>query len=234
VSQSEEDAMTKRGLALAFTLAVVSGGLGCGYAEQGVVDQYFRATNAKEAQTVAGFALVGFDQKADKWSIESVDPATSTPAKLPDLEKKVQEADAAVAANVKAAKAYSMDHADKIDEVRSLQQKKGSKIPPNLTAVAAEWDKFNQNDRSLKKALAEAREAVQKEKDAVVLSVTERSDDVSTLQGNEVNKKVSLLVTIAGQAKNYVMTLRKYELHEEGKTQNRLSRWIVAGLEPKG
>jgi hypothetical protein len=224
--------MSKRGVALSFTLAVAVAGLACGHAEQQLVDQYFGATNTKDVQTVGGFALVGFDQKADKWSIESVDPESRVPARLPDLDKQVQAADAAVNANVKAAKAYSMDHFKEVDQIREIENKRG-KVPASLAVPAAEWNKFNQNDRSLKKALGEAKEAAQKEKNAVVLSLVGSSEDISGLTGDEIDKKVNLLVTIAGTAKPYTMTLKRYELHDEGKSNNRMSRWIVAAIEPK-
>ena len=224
--------MSERRLALTVILGLALTGLACGHSEQQLVDRYFTATNGKDAQTLGGFALVGFDQKADKWSIDTVDPEVRTPAKLAELDKAVQAADAAVSANVKAAKAYSMDHFKEVDQIREIQGKKG-KIPPALAATAAEWDKYNQNDRALKRALSDAREAAQKEKDAVVLSLVERSDDVTGLVGDELERKVNLDVTVGGVAKKYTMTLRKYELHEDGKTNVRMSRWIVAGLGPK-
>jgi hypothetical protein len=223
--------MSVRRPALTVILALAALGLACGRSEQQIVDRYFTAANTKDAQTMGGFALVGFDQKADKWSIDGVDPEVKTPAKLADLDKAVQAADAAVNANIKAAKGYSMDHFKEVDQIREIQGKRG-KIPANLSAIATEWDKFNQNDRTLKRALADAREAAQKEKDAVLLSLVERSEDVSGLVGDQLERKVNLDVTVGGEAKKYTMTLRKYELHEDGKS-NRMSRWIVAGMAPK-
>lgn len=224
--------MSVRGLALLVILVLALGGLACSNPAHQVVDQYFRAINAKDSQTVGGFSLVGFDKKADKWSVDSTEPEVRTPAKLPDLDKKVQDAEAAVAANTKAARGYSMDHVNEVDQIREIQKKRG-KIPANLTKVADEWDKFTQKDRELKKAVAEAREAQQKEKSAVTLSLVERNDDVAGLSGDELDVKVNLSITVDGQAKPYGMTLRKYEMHDAGKP-NRMSRWIVAALAPKG
>ncbi|HWX24265.1 MAG TPA: hypothetical protein VN083_04450 [Vicinamibacteria bacterium] len=224
--------MSERGLVLSVILALAVGSLACGHSESQIVDQYFQAATAKDSQTVGSFALVGFDQKAEKWTIDKVEPEAKSPARLPELTKKLQDAEAAVAANTKAARGYSIEHVNEVDQIREIQKKRG-KIPASLSAPAAEWEKFTQKDRDFKRAAAEAREALQKEKDAVALSLIERNDDLTGLTGDELDKKVDLVVTIAGQPKNYAMTLRKYELHEEGKTNNRMSRWIVAALEPR-
>jgi hypothetical protein len=225
--------MSRRRLVLSIVPALATLAFGCGGSEKQIVDQYFRAVVAKDSQTVSGFALVGFEKKVEKWSVDKVGDEAKTPARLPDLEKKVQEAEAAVAANQKAARAYSIDHVNEVTEIREVE-KKGGKIPPKLTAQAAEWDKFGQTDRELKRTAAEAREALQKEKDAVALSVVERNDDLNGLKGDELNKNLDLTLTIDGQPKAYGMTLRRYELKDEGKTTARMSRWIVAALTPKG
>jgi hypothetical protein len=47
-----------------------------------------------------------------------------------------------------------------------------------------------------------------------------------------LSKDVDLNLTIGGQVKPYVMTLRKYEL--TGGTGRMVSRWVVQSLTPKG
>ncbi len=49
-----------------------------------------------------------------------------------------------------------------------------------------------------------------------------------------LEKKVDLDLTIKGQTKPYVMTLRKYELSSGEKGPKVMNRWIVYTLTPKG
>ncbi len=92
-------------------------------------------------------------------------------------------------------------------EVRS----KGGKMPADLQAIADKFDAFQAKDRELKKAVADAKAAVEREKRNVALSVGQ-ADDIESLTGDVLSKDVDLNLTIGGQVKPYVMTLRKYEL----------------------
>src|SRR5262245_15030731 len=190
--------------ALGLTLA------GCGHPEQKVIDQYFTAVNQKDQQTLSSFAVVGFDKKVDKWSITRSGEEKRQPAPLSGLVKKRNEADAAVSDNKKKASAYALDHIAEVDQVREAH-KKGASVPAKLQGVATEWEKYNQNDRELKKALAEAKDAVEKEKRNVVLSVGQL-DDLESLTGDMITKDADLDLTIGGSPKAYTMNLRKYEV----------------------
>ena len=211
-------------LALGLTLA------GCGHPEKRVVDQYFGAVNQEDNQTLSSFAVVGFDQKVDKWAISDAGSENRQPAPLAALAKNRDEAEAAVNENNKTAKAYQLDHIEEVNQIRELR-KKNQPVPAKLAGVAAEWDQFNQKDRDLKKVLAEARDAVEKEKRNVALSVGQL-DDIESLTGELVSKDLGLVLTIGGQPKNYVMTLREYEMSTGEKGQRAMSRWVVYGLTP--
>lgn len=212
-------------LALGLTLA------GCGHPEKKVVDQYFGAVNQKDNQTLSSFASVGFDQKVDSWSIAQVSPDNRQPAPLPELVKKRNEAEAAVSDNNKAAKAFQLDHLDEVNQVREAHRK-NQNVAGKLQATAGEWDRFNQKDRDLKKALADAKEAVEREKRNMTLSLGQ-IDDVESLNGEMVSKDVDLVLTIGGQPKDYVMGLRKYEMSSGDKGPRVGSRWVVHALGPK-
>ena len=220
--------MRTRGAALALALALV----GCGHPEKKVVEQYFGAVNQKDNQTLSSFAAVGFDQKVDNWSISNVSPERRQPAPLSELVKKRNDAEAAVGENNKVAKAYQLDHLDAVNQIRELR-KKDQPVPAKLQAIATEWDAFNQKDRDLKKVLAEAKDAVEKEKRNVALSVGQL-DDIESLSGEMVSKDYDLVLTLGGQPKNYVMTLRKYEVSSGEKGPKVIHRWIVYSLTPKG
>ena len=145
--------------------------------------------------------------------------------------KKTKDLDRQIAENKKAAGAYALDHVSDWNKVSEILQKDG-KIPPSLAAVAGERDKFNQKDRELKKALAEGKEAVEREKRNVQLSLGD-TVDVENTPGEMTTKDVELSLTIAGQPQSYVMGLRKYELQAADKAPRTMNRWVVQSLEPK-
>ena len=219
--------MRNHGAALSLALALSV--LGCQrHPEKGVVDQYFNAVNAKDSQTLASFAAVNFDKKVDRWAITKTLDETKTEAPLAGLAQKVKDLEAEQAANTRAARAYNNENYALLDQLKTL--KAGAAVPAKLQPVKAEWDKFNEKDRELRKAVANAREAVEREKRSVMRSVGQ-VDEVESLTGEMKEKKIELDLTIDGQARPYVMTVRKYEMKRESGPRV-VSRWVVQSLQP--
>jgi hypothetical protein len=225
--------MRKRATALGVALCLAGAGLACSSAESNVVNQYFTALRANDQNTLTSFAMVAFDQKVDDWKVVAVGPEAKGPATLPDLVKKVAELDAQQKANEREYRAWGNDLAiyPKLEEMKAARAK-GAKLSAAQQPIADKFDAFQAKDRELKKALADAKAAVEKEKRNVDLSVGQ-SDDIETLTGEVLSKDVDLNLTIGGQAKPYVMTLRKYDL-TGGSGPRMVSRWVVQSLEPKG
>jgi hypothetical protein len=225
--------MRERATALAMALALALGVAACGGGpEANVINQYFTALRANDTGTLTSFATVQLDQKVDDFKIVSVGPETKTPATLPDLVAKQKQLEADLAKNTRDARAWGndLDIYPKLDQVRSLEQK-GSKIPAALEPIHEKWSAFNEKDRELKKAVADAKAAVEREKRIATLSLGQL-EDLESLTGEVITKDIDLNLTIGGQAKPYVMTLRKYDVN--GNTGGRLvSRWVVFGLTPK-
>ena len=220
--------MIKRGgVALAAAVALV--GTACGHPEKSVVDQYFNAVNAKDTQTLSSFAAVNFDKKVDRWAIKKTISDDKKPAPLPDLVQKAQDADAAVAANKKAASAWSLDRFGDIDAVREAR-KANKPVPAKLSEVATRWDDFNNKDRDLKKAVALSKEAVEKEKRSVARSIGD-VEGVESLKGDVNEKQIEVDLTVGGQVQPHVMTLRKYDLKRENGSSVH-GRWVIQGLQP--
>jgi hypothetical protein len=221
--------MSMRRVALPLVLALSA--LGCqSHPEKGVVDQYFNAVNARDSQTLSSFAAVSFDKKVDRWAIKNTLEEQTNAAPLPSLAQKVKDLEAELAANTKAARTYNNDHYVELDALKAL--KKDAAVPAKLQSVKAEWDRFSEKDRELKKAIANAKEALEKEKRSVVRSIGQ-ADDIENLAGEMKEKKIELDLTIDGQVKPYVMTVRKYEMKRESGPRV-VSRWVVQELTPKG
>ena len=210
-------------------LSVVAGlGLtltACGHREQRLVDQYFNAVNAKDNQTLGSFAAVGFDKKVDRWRIAKESDEEKGPMPLTELATRQKELDKALADNKKAATAYSMDHYAEVTQVRDARAA-GKPVPAKLGAIAAEWDKYNQKDRDLKKQLADATAGVEREKRNLERSLGP-TENTEGLSGDMLTKRLDLVLTINGQDQPYVMTLRKYDIKGSARP-----RWVIQDLKP--
>jgi len=222
--------MSDRAARSVAALVLAAAAAACGGGESQVVDNYFNAVRARDNQTLSSFAAVNFTEPVQSWKVQGTREEPATPATLPQLSARVKELEAEIAANKKAAATYSNQNYADIEKAKDLK-KKNAVVPASLAALSAEWDKFNQKDRDLKKQLAAAKQDLEKEKRATRLSVGDL-DDLEDLPGEVQTKHVDVEVTSNGQPRQYVMTLRRYDLkREQGAAPN--SRWVVADLKPK-
>jgi hypothetical protein len=226
--------MRQRGARLAAALSLVVVGLACSSAASKVVEQYFNALRANDQTTLTSFAMVAFDEKVSNWKIVNEGPEVKSPATLPDLIKQQAELQAQLDSNTRDARAWGNDLSvyPKLDKVRQAQQK-GDKIPASLQPIADKWNGFQEEDKRLKRALADAKDAVAREKRNVTLSIG-NIEDLESLTGDVVSRDMDLELTIDGQPKPYTMTLRRYDLKGTSEGPRMMSRWVVESLEPKG
>jgi len=213
-------------LAAATVAAAVT--VACSSPEQLVVEKYFQAVNTGDNQTLGSFAAVNFDKKVDRWSIKRTVSENEAAAPLPELLKKQKEIEGQIADNKRTYTSYNLEHTAEVTEVREARRT-GDKIPAKLSSVAADWEKFTEKEKELKKALAEAKSAVEREKKVMILSIG-NVDEVEGLEGTLKSKQVEIELTINGAAENYLMTLKKYEMKSTGAARM-ISRWIIAGLQ---
>ena len=225
--------MRERGTPLAVTLGLAVAGLACSSAESKVVEQYFGALRANDQSTLTSFAMVAFDQKVDDWKIVAEGAEVKAPATLPDLVKKQTELQAELDKNTRDARAWGNDLNvyPKLDQVRQAQQK-GAKFPAALQPIADKWDAFQAEDRRLKKAVAEAKAAVEREKRNVSLSIGQ-VEDIESLTGEVLSRDIDVDLTIGGAVKPYTMTLRRYDLKGQAGGGRMMSRWVIQSLTPK-
>jgi hypothetical protein len=223
--------MSQRNAALRGVLVLVAATslVACGGPEKKVVAQYFSALNQGDDQTLASFAAVKFDKKVQNWSITETAADERVAAELPALAKKVTDAELALSDNKKEYNKYFLDHPKEVEQVRDLL-KKNAAIPGSLKKYGDDWRAFTDKEKDLKKQLGDARDAVEKEKRNVALSLGQ-VEDVESLAGEMITKRLSLKLTIAGEQKPYAMTLRKYEMHGVG--GKLMSRWVIYSLDPK-
>ena len=219
--------MRNHGAALA-VFAVALAAVACGGSEQTVVDQYFNAVKAKDDQTLSSFAAVRFDKPIESWKITNVSEEQRAPVTAGELAAKVKDLEAQLAKNTKDAR-DTLDAA-KVGEVQALKRQ-NKPIPASLQATATEYDRFTKASVDLKRQVAMAKDALEKERRHMTLSVG-AVDNLEGVSGEVVSKTVDLDLTIKDEKPApYVMTLRKYELQREG--PRAVSRWVVQDLKPR-
>jgi hypothetical protein len=225
---------TSLGIVLAWVLA----GAACGHPEQRLVDGYFTAVNAEDNVTLSSMSVVPFKGKVDRWSITQAAPEQRAPAPLGEHVAKIQEIEKAIEQNKEDARTYRDQHVDEWDQASTL--KRDAAVPAKIQAVKAKYDEFTQKERDLRKDLTAAKEALQKEKHNVTLSMTlpvssieQQHGALENLKGELVTKDLDLSLTIGGQPTSYTMSLRKYDLKTPTGAELP-SRWVIFGLAPKG
>jgi hypothetical protein len=220
--------MRNHGAALAaFAVALTAAACGGG-AEKTVVDQYFNAVKAKDDQTLGSFAAVRFDKPVETWKVTRVGDEQRAPVTVAELAAKVKDLEAQVTKNQKDARA-TLD-GGKVEEVKALRRQ-NKPVPAGLQTAAAEYDKFTKTEVDLKRQAAAAKDALEKERRHMALSVGP-VDNLESVTGEVVNKQVELDLTLKDeQPAPYVMTLRKYELQREGPRS--ISRWVVQDIKPR-
>jgi hypothetical protein len=218
--------MRNHGAALAAFAVAVAGGA-CGGSDH-TVDQYFNALKAKDDQTLSSFAAVRFDKPVESWKITKISEEQRAPVTAGELAAKVKELEGQISKNMKDART-TLD-AGKVEEARAATRQK-KPVPASAQAAWTEYVKFTETDAGLKKQLAAAKDALDRERRHMTLSVGQ-VDNLEGVTGEVVTKTVDLDLTLKDeQPAPYVMTLRKYELQREG--PRAISRWVVQDLKPR-
>jgi hypothetical protein len=224
----KEDAMLRRGTLLVAVAACLAASA-CGRPEKVVIAKYFEAVNQQDTQTLGSFATVDLNLKhVDGWSLTRVVEENDAPAPLVELLQKQKEADSAVSVHRRAMMDYNLRNTGEVDQVKELR-KNSKPIPPRLESVARAWEAFGQKDRELKRAAAEAKAKVEAERQMMTMSMAKVEDDVAGTMHTSV---IELELTVSGQKKPYLMTLRRYNVRTASGYKP-MSRWIVSGLAPK-
>ena len=217
---------------IGFTAAAAFAALtvACGNQETQVIENFFRAVQAKDNQTVSSFAVVQFDQEVKSWKVKDVGEEQRAPAPLAGLSKALKDSDEAAAQNKKDASAYFNAHPLEVDKVKPLVES-GGKVPANLQKTADDWKKFTDTDKELKAKAADAKQAYEREKRLVVMS-TGSAGDPDSLAGDVVTKTAHVDIESGGDVKPYAIQLRKYDVAPGGQGAKIMSRWLILSITP--
>ncbi len=215
---------------IGFTAAAAFAALtiACGNQETQVIENFFRAVQAKDTGTLSSFAVVQFEGDVKRWKVKNVGAEERTPAPLANLAKALKEAEEAAAQNKKDASAYFNAHPLEVDKVKPLVES-GGKIPANLQKTADDWKKFSDLDHDLKEKAGNAKQAYEREKRLVTMS-TGSAGNPDTLAGDVVSKTATVEVETGGDVKSFAIQLRKYDVAPAGQTAKLMSRWLIYSI----
>jgi hypothetical protein len=206
--------------------------MACGSPEGQVIDNFFRAVQAKDSQTVTSFSMVPFDQVVKGWKVKSVGEELRVPAPLSALAAALKAAEEAESQNKKDAGAYFNAHPLEVDKVKPLVESGGA-VPKNLQKTADDWKKFNDTDKDLKAKSAEAKQAYDRERRLVTMSVGQAGNP-EALAGDLITKSAMVEVEAGGDVKLYSIQLRKYDVAPGGQAAKKvMSRWLIQSITPQ-
>jgi hypothetical protein len=210
---------------------VASGAVACGGGEDAAVESYLAALSAGDERALQEAGVAKIEEKVEAWAKLGSSQETTIPVTLPELAKRHVELAAELDAHRKVSGKFALDHLSDVNAVKKLLEEE-KEVPEKLREVADGWQELSAKEAELQGAVREAQAAMEQEKRVCQLSAGDASD--LTTAGGEIRvKQVDLNLTVGGEAKPYVMTLRRYML-EETDVPHEISRWVVYDLKPKG
>jgi hypothetical protein len=210
--------------------------------EENLVRQFFRASSLRDNMTLANFAVVAFDPKAEgtvnDFDVTAVSPEKTEPLRVIELSKALTEAEAANKAFNEKKKTYQDANMEAIDRVLKAESA-GRKLSGKDAQIQAEWTTWRDNSSAEAKKVSAARAALADARPIAELSLMANSGSptptVAELNGTLVSKDISVTATVkdasgATTQKNYVMTAQRAVVKtEKGERQG---KWIITAIKP--
>ena len=203
--------------------------------EENLVRQYFRASGLRDNQTLANFAVVTFDPKAEgvvtDFDVTSVGAERTEPMKILDLSKAASDAESANKEFTERKKTYQDANREAIDRVLKAQ-KEGKRLTGKDGQIQTEWEKWQAETSAEAKKLSAARIALAGSRPIAEMSLAAANGDappLDQLNGNMVSKDINVAATVRGpdggtSQKNYVLTMTRAVVKE------RNGKWIITGI----
>ena len=222
-----------------FMSAILSGACGASHPEQQPLQQFFRASGMRDDQTLANFAVVTFDPKTDGqvtgFTIVNVSQPVVTPLKIKDLNKALEDAQAADKEFNDRKKAYQDSHVDALKRVLDAERTK-KKLSGADAAVQAEWTKWRDESGAAAKKVSEARSQLSAARPIAELSLSTPNGptpDLTNVEGQMESKDVMVDATVKApngstSKKQLVVTLQRAVIKTPQGDKN--GKWIITAV----
>ena len=225
--------------AMLFMSAILTGACGASHPEQQPLQQFFRASGMRDDQTLANFAVVTFDPKTDGqvtgFTIVNVSQPVVTPLKIKDLNKALEDAQAADKEFNDRKKAYQDSHVDALKRVLDAERTK-KKFSGADAAVQAEWTKWRDESGASAKKVSEARSQLSAARPIAELSLSTPNGptpDLTNVEGQMESKDVMVDATVKApngstSKKQLVVTLQRAVIKTPQGDKN--GKWIITAV----
>ena len=222
-----------------FMSAILTGACGASHPEQQPLQQFFRASGMRDDQTLANFAVVTFDPKTDGqvtgFTIVNVSQPVVTPLKIKDLNKAVEDAQAADKEFNDRKKAYQDSHVDALKRVLDAERTK-KKLSGADATVQAEWTKWRDESGASAKKVSEARSQLSAARPIAELSLSTPNGptpDLTNVEGQMESKDVMVDATVKApngstSKKQLVVTLQRAVIKTPQGDKN--GKWIITAV----
>jgi hypothetical protein len=210
--------------------------------EENLVRQFFRASSLRDNMTLANFAVVAFDPKAEgtvnDFDVTAVSPEKTEPLRVIELSKALTEAEAANKAFNEKKKTYQDANMEAIDRVLKAESA-GRKLSGKDAQIQAEWTKWRDDTGAEAKKVSSARAELSNARPLAELSLMPNAGaatpTIEEMDGTMVSKDITIAATVkapdgTSSQKNYVITAQRAIV--KGKEGDRQGRWIITGIKP--
>lgn len=208
--------------------------------EDPLIRQFFRASQLRDNQTLANFAMVTFDSRTEgtvsSFDITNVTEERREPLTIKDLAKAEEAARAADDEFSEKKKTYQDANLDAIERVLKAE---GANRPVGGrdAAVQVAWRKWRDDAATSAKAVSEAVSKLNASRPVVELSMQNvgKPVDVTTVDGQLVSKDVTINAQVRmpnGDTveKQLVFSVARAELNVPGNAEPQLGRWVITAV----
>ncbi len=222
----------KKVLLLVALVVLVMVTTSCQKPEEITLSKYFQAMKAKDRDTMAAMAAETVSMEFKSWELISSEPPVSEEFGLP---KMLQEL-----ADVKKQKDAQIllvtDKKDAMDQLKTkLDESRGSRkaaVQKEIDAMAAEVETEIANYKRDQANYTQMKAQVENEKRMIALS-TNIEQNPELLAGKTVTTKTIVKIDGPGGQKEYIFTLRKYELVNPVTNKITSNRYIILKIQPR-
>jgi hypothetical protein len=216
-------------IALMFLILVTTS---CQKPEEIALSKYFQAMKAKDRDTMAAMAIEPFAVEFKSWKMISSEEPVSEEFGLPKMILDL--------ADVKKKKDGQLllvrDKKDLLDQLKTqLGETRGGKkaeIQKQITALEMESETETANYKRDQANYTQMKAQVENEKKMIALS-TNIDQNQELLAGKTVTNKSIVKIDGAGGEKEYLFTLRKYELINPVTNKVQTNRYIILKVQPR-
>lgn len=230
-----------------FLIAVLAGPLAllaasCARApEQQLLNQFFRASRARDNATLAMMSAVSVDPRedgyVDDFTITNVGEEQRTPVNLRDLVAAEEKARSDEREFGVRKQAYQDENLATIEQVLKLERSPNARMTPAQQQVKTEWDRWREETTDHTRATSEARAAVMDATGPIQASLTQPGTPPFTpgeFQGTLVTKNVTIdanVVSPEGTAEEKTLTLTLQRAEGMLSGQEVEGRWIITRIQ---